>query len=80
MNGASRLKQIKIYTGKCFRVFLNEKGWKIFYDAEPSGWISNGLRPLSSLKCQKIPLFVSQHSGPQQGPCLLGKSLILPEA
>ncbi len=30
MNGASRLKQVKIYTGKCFRVFLNEKGWKIF--------------------------------------------------
>ena len=33
MNGASRLKQIKIYTGKCFRVFLNEKGWKIFISA-----------------------------------------------
>ena len=30
MKGASRLKQIKIYTGKCFRIFLNEKGWKIF--------------------------------------------------
>lgn len=30
MNGASRIKQIKIYTGKCFRVFLNEKGWKTF--------------------------------------------------
>ena len=26
-------KQIKIYTGKCFRVFLNEKGWKIFISA-----------------------------------------------
>ena len=33
MNGASRLKQVKIYTGKCFRVFLNEKGWKIFISA-----------------------------------------------
>lgn len=33
MNGASRLKQIKIYTGKCFRVFLNEHGWKIFISA-----------------------------------------------
>ena len=33
MNGASRIKQIKIYTGKCFRVFLNEKGWKIFISA-----------------------------------------------
>lgn len=30
MNEASRLAQVKIYTGKCFRVFLNEKGWKIF--------------------------------------------------
>lgn len=33
MNGSSRIKQIKIYTGKCFRVFLNEKGWKIFISA-----------------------------------------------
>lgn len=33
MNGASRLNQIKIYTGKCFRVFLNERGWKIFISA-----------------------------------------------
>lgn len=30
MNGASRMTQIKIYTGKCFRVFFNEKGWKTF--------------------------------------------------
>ncbi len=28
MNGTSRLAQIRIYTGKCFRVFLNEHGWK----------------------------------------------------
>lgn len=33
MNGASRLKQVKIYTGKCFRVFFNERGWKIFISA-----------------------------------------------
>lgn len=33
MNGASRGKQIKIYIGKCFRVFSNEKGWKIFISA-----------------------------------------------
>ena len=25
-----RIGQIKIYTGKCFRAFLNEKGWKTF--------------------------------------------------
>lgn len=25
-----RLGQIKIYTGKCFRTFINEKGWKSF--------------------------------------------------
>jgi hypothetical protein len=31
--GASRIKQIKIYTGKCFRVFVNEKGWKTFISA-----------------------------------------------
>lgn len=30
MDRASRLKQIGIYTGKCFRVFLHEHGWKIF--------------------------------------------------
>ena len=30
---ASRFTQIKIYTGKCFRVFLNDKGWKIFISA-----------------------------------------------
>lgn len=30
MSGASRIKQVQIYTGKCLRVFLNEKGWKIF--------------------------------------------------
>lgn len=30
MDRASRLKQTQIYVGKCFRVFLNEKGWKIF--------------------------------------------------
>ncbi len=33
MRGASRFKQVQIYTGKCFRVFLNEKGWKIFISA-----------------------------------------------
>lgn len=32
------------------------KSWKIFYNDEPPGWISNGLRPLSSLKYQKISL------------------------
>ena len=26
----SRLGQIKVYVGKCFRVFANEKGWKAF--------------------------------------------------
>lgn len=25
----SRLGQIKIYTGKCFRIFFHEKGWKV---------------------------------------------------
>ncbi len=30
MGGASRIKQIRIYIGKCFRVFWNEKGFKIF--------------------------------------------------
>ena len=29
-NGAGRINQIKIYTGKCFRTFKNEKGWKSF--------------------------------------------------
>ncbi len=33
MSSIARLKQIKIYTGKCFRVFLNEKGWKTFISA-----------------------------------------------
>lgn len=33
MERASRLKQTKIYVGKCFRVFLNDKGWKIFISA-----------------------------------------------
>lgn len=33
MGRSSRLKQIKIYTGKCFRIFLNERGWKIFISA-----------------------------------------------
>lgn len=33
MNGASRTKQIRIYVGKCFRVFLNDRGWKIFISA-----------------------------------------------
>ena len=28
--GAGRLQQVKIYTGKCFRTFKNEKGWKSF--------------------------------------------------
>ncbi len=29
----SRAKQARIYTGKCFRVFKNEKGWKSFLSA-----------------------------------------------
>lgn len=29
----SRAKQVRIYTGKCFRVFKNEKGWKAFISA-----------------------------------------------
>ena len=33
MQRASRLKQTKIYTEKCFRLFLNEKGWKVFISA-----------------------------------------------
>lgn len=33
MSGASRIKQIKIYTGKCFRIFLNERGYKVFLSA-----------------------------------------------
>ncbi|MBR2714769.1 MAG: ABC transporter permease [Ruminococcus sp.] len=33
MQRANRLSQIKIYTGKCFRIFLNEKGFKIFISA-----------------------------------------------
>lgn len=33
MGSIARLKQIKIYTGKCFRVFINEKGWKTFISA-----------------------------------------------
>ncbi len=31
--GSSKLKQIKIYTGKCFRLFAHEKGWKTFISA-----------------------------------------------
>ena len=27
-NGAGRVQQVKIYVGKCFRSFKNEKGWK----------------------------------------------------
>ena len=30
MDRASKAKQIKIYLGKCFRVFKNEHGWKLF--------------------------------------------------
>ena len=30
MERASRLKQVRIYVGKCFRVFIHERGWKIF--------------------------------------------------
>ncbi|MBO5077835.1 MAG: ABC transporter permease [Clostridia bacterium] len=30
MDRASRGKQIKIYVGKCFRVFVHEHGWKLF--------------------------------------------------
>lgn len=26
--GATRIGQIRIYVGKCFRMFINEKGWK----------------------------------------------------
>lgn len=33
MSVASRSTQTKIYIGKCFRVFANEKGWKIFISA-----------------------------------------------
>lgn len=33
MNRASRLKQTRIYIGKCFRVFFHEHGWKIFISA-----------------------------------------------
>lgn len=29
----SRLGQIEIYVGKCFRMFLNEKGWKVLISA-----------------------------------------------
>ncbi|MBP3879610.1 MAG: ABC transporter permease, partial [Lachnospiraceae bacterium] len=28
--GSSRLSQITIYAGKCFRIFRNEKGWTTF--------------------------------------------------
>lgn len=27
---SSRIKQIKIYFGKCMRIFFNERGWKVF--------------------------------------------------
>ena len=30
MERASRIKQIKIYVGKCFRLFFHERGWKNF--------------------------------------------------
>ena len=33
MGRASRVKQAKIYTKKCFNIFRNEKGWKIFISA-----------------------------------------------
>lgn len=33
VNRISRAKQVRIYTGKCFRVFKNEKGWKSFISA-----------------------------------------------
>ncbi len=33
MGRASRAKQAKIYTEKCFNIFRNEKGWKIFISA-----------------------------------------------
>lgn len=33
VNRISRAKQTRIYTGKCFRVFKNEKGWKAFISA-----------------------------------------------
>ncbi|MGN0631482.1 MAG: ABC transporter permease [Ruminococcus sp.] len=26
----SRFGQVRVYTGKCFRTFINEKGWKLF--------------------------------------------------
>ena len=31
--GTSRLQQINIYLGKCFRIFKNEGGWKTFLSA-----------------------------------------------
>ena len=30
MERASRFKQTRIYTGKCFRLFVHEHGWKNF--------------------------------------------------
>jgi hypothetical protein len=33
VNGASRATQIRIYIGKCFRVFINDKGFKTFISA-----------------------------------------------
>lgn len=33
MNRAPRINQVKIYTGKCFRIFINENGWKTFISA-----------------------------------------------
>lgn len=29
----SRIEQISVYVGKCFRIFINEKAWKIFISA-----------------------------------------------
>ncbi len=34
MNGqVSQMRQVNIYTKKCFRIFFNERGWKIFISA-----------------------------------------------
>lgn len=33
MNRSNRLAQVRIYLGKCFRIFVNEKGFKIFISA-----------------------------------------------
>lgn len=39
----SRIGQVRIYTGKCFRVFQNEKGWKNFIGAAIIAIIISGV-------------------------------------